>query len=218
MTGKIYYKRNLPHFQPSDSIYFVTFRLVNSLPKNVVEELRNENRKFQTEVNMLKDYNKKRKLIENHRKQYFLKFDQLLDKNNKGSLWLKEDKIAAIVSESIHYRNGKKYDLLSYCIMPNHVHILFDVTRFAESSRNSVSTYNLVKLMQGLKIHTAIESNKILNRAGQFWHHESYDHIIRDSNELVNTVNYILQNPVKAGFVSDYKDWKWTYMKENLFK
>lgn len=202
MSGKLYYKRNLPHFQPSNSIYFVTFRLTNSIPKNVIKELKLE---FERIKNT------------NIGKEYFLKFDQLLDTSDTGSLWLKTNDVAEIISQAIHYRDQKEYDLFCYCIMPNHVHMIFDVTRFAESSsRNSVSTYNLAKLMQNLKKYTALESNKVLKRTGQFWHHESYDHVIRDNKELENTIIYVIQNPVKAGLVTDYKKWRWSYLKETL--
>ena len=202
MPEKLYYKRNLPHFQPSNSIYFVTFRLSNSLPKNVIKELKLE---FERIKNT------------NIGQEYFLKFNQLLDTSDTGSLWLKTNDVAEIISQAIHYRDQKEYDLYCYCIMPNHVHIIFDVTRFAESSsRNSVSTYNLAKLMQNLKKYTALESNKVLKRTGQFWHHESYDHVIRDNKELENTIIYVIQNPVKAGLVTDYKKWRWSYLKETL--
>lgn len=38
MNG-VYYKRNLPHYQPGNTDYFVTFRLANSLPKKVIDNL-----------------------------------------------------------------------------------------------------------------------------------------------------------------------------------
>jgi hypothetical protein len=43
MEDKIFYKRNLPHYQPPFATYFVTFRLANSLPRHIIEELKKEN-------------------------------------------------------------------------------------------------------------------------------------------------------------------------------
>ena len=70
--------------------------------------------------------------------------------------------------------------------------------------------------MQSLKRHTGRESNKIINRLGSFWHEESYDHIVRNERELININNYIMNNPVKAGLVSNADDWKNRYSKLRL--
>ena len=42
-----------------------------------------------------------------------------------GPLWLGEPRIAELVREALHYRDGKVYRLDAFCIMPNHVHIVF---------------------------------------------------------------------------------------------
>ena len=62
-----------------------------------------------------------------------------------------------------------------------------------------------------LKGVTARECNKILNRSGAFWHHESYDHVVRNIDELRRIVNYVLLNPVKANLVENREEWKWSY-------
>lgn len=62
-----------------------------------------------------------------------------------------------------------------------------------------------------------MKANLILNRTGAFWQNESYDHVIRDNEELRFTVYYILQNPVKAGFVKNWKEWTWSYCKPEIF-
>ena len=118
--------------------------------------------------------------------------------------------------------------------MPNHVHIVLKpiVERFADAShveslrRNSKnrsdeehnhdSFYILTDILQNYKKYTARMSNLILNRTGQFWQHESYDHVIRDQDELNRIINYVLQNPVKAGLVENPEDWKWSYYKREF--
>jgi putative DNA methylase len=49
--------------------------------------------------------------------------------------------------------------------------------------------------------------NKVLGRSGQLWQHESYDHWVRDDDELERVVDYISDNPVKAGLVENAYDW-----------
>ena len=70
--------------------------------------------------------------------------------------------------------------------------------------------------MQSLKRHTSRESNKIVNRTGTFWHEESFDHIVRDKEELKRIIDYIMSDPVRAEFVKQESDWKWSYCKFRL--
>jgi len=191
--------------------------LAGSLPKLVIEELRND-------IEPLKHSNitEKHKSKQIHRK-YFERFDTLLGNNSNGPSWLKEPNIAVIVKEAIHYHENKLYSLLAYCIMPNHVHMLIEpLVKNSEkdrdegghiNGRDSVSTYNVTKILSSLKKHTALCANRALNRNGAFWQHESYDHVIRDSDELERTIWYILYNPVRAGFVKEPDNWEWSYCK-----
>jgi REP element-mobilizing transposase RayT len=70
--------------------------------------------------------------------------------------------------------------------------------------------------MHSIKRHTAYEANLILNRSGDFWQHESYDHIVRDDAEFERIVKYVLYNPVKADLVKEQADWKWSYCKHGM--
>jgi putative transposase len=91
----------------------------------------------------------------------------------------------------------------TYCIMPNHVHVLLQPLT-SETQRPTDETHEdgeredsksvLGVIMHSLKSYTAHEANKILRREGQFWQHESYDHWIRDDDELERVVNYIMAN------------------------
>ncbi|HUR98602.1 MAG TPA: hypothetical protein VMZ26_11110 [Pyrinomonadaceae bacterium] len=65
--------------------------------------------------------------------------------------------------------------------------------------------------MKSIKGYTAREANKILNRKGSFWEAESYDHEVADDEEFNRIVRYVLNNPVKAGLVKDWRDWKWNW-------
>ncbi|MGH9765501.1 MAG: hypothetical protein ACREDR_27685, partial [Blastocatellia bacterium] len=58
--------------------------------------------------------------------------------------------------------------------------------------------------------------NVALGRTGAFWQHESFDRVIRDEDEFDRTIRYVLNNPVKAGLVGYWKDWKWNYCRPEL--
>jgi putative transposase len=197
-----FYRRRLPHIQVAGSTYFVTFRLKNSLPKNVLEKLAEESAR-------IKDLPLNK--IDSAYHDWFGKYDEYLDQVLCGEEFLKNEQIADLVAESIHYRDGNIYDLVAFCIMPNHVHLVFMPLEKAKDV-----FYSLSEILQSLKRHTARQSNLILGRSGAFWQDESYDHIVRDEAELERIAKYIINNPVKAGLVDGPTKWKWTYCKYSL--
>ena len=74
--------------------------------------------------------------------------------------------IAKLVAESIDYRDNREYELITYTIMPNHVHIVFTpiVTRFAESRKNVITQINEDSDFVESAIRPAIEINPLINR------------------------------------------------------
>jgi REP element-mobilizing transposase RayT len=93
--------------------------------------------------------------------------------------------------------DGVRYDLFSWVVMPNHSHFL--LTRFED--------WELEQLMHSHKSYTAHQANKLLNRTGKFWMEEYFDRYIRNADHFRNAVNYIENNPVKAGLCSKPSDW-----------
>jgi REP element-mobilizing transposase RayT len=209
-----FYRRHLPHYQPEAAKYFTTFRLAGSLPKEVIERLQKEREESGQYLSGIDDDKKRIESFRQLRQEYFEKFDSLLDGSSTGPVWLKEESIASIVAEAIQFRNRKKYDLIAYCIMPNHVHLIFDLNERHE--RVGDSPYLVTNILRDLKKFAARESNRVLHRNGEFWQHESYDHVIRNGEELERMIWYVLYNPVKAGLVDLWEKWKWSYVKEGF--
>lgn len=205
---KVFYERHLPHYQPSGETFFITYRLHDSLPVSVIRQLQAE---FFEEEQMIKQKTGNAKQLKRQsyqlQKKYFGKFDKLLDSNPSEPFWLKNFEIAQAVVCSLHYLATKYFDLWACCIMPNHVHVLLTLNESAPM---------LYEIMQKHKRFTAMEANKILGRQGQFWARESYDHVVRKGGEFGRILAYILENPVKAGFVKDWQKWLWTYIDPSL--
>lgn len=144
--------------------------------------------------------------IQRSHKIYFGKFDSLLDKAESGPLWLKDERIANIIKNALHFFDEKEYDLITYCIMANHVHVVIKLRR------NGIPLY---RIMQSIKRFTSKEANKILKRTGEtFWQAESYDHLIRNSAELRRVIAYVVNNPVKAGLVKNWEEWIFSFVKD----
>ena len=200
------YERNLPHIQPPGAILFVTFRLAGSLPGAVLQRLREEAARVEVELAALEDEDERRQRAYREQRCLFGKWDNMLDGATAGPQWLKDECVAREVCDSLHHRDGNVYNLDCFCVMPNHVHVVF-APRPAENGGYRA----LSSIMHSLKRYTAGRANEILGREGQFWQHESYDHAVRDAAELGRIRRYVCNNPVKAGLVDDADDWPWTY-------
>jgi putative transposase len=135
--------------------------------------------------------------------------DRYLDEARCGPTWLLREEIAALVTGSILYAetNMRFYELHAWVIMSNHVHL--------RVSPNVPQR----RFPQSIKGYTAREANKILNRTGEpFWQAESYDHWVRDSQEMDRIRKYIEQNPVRAGLVAAPELYRWSsaYVGEDM--
>jgi putative transposase len=211
-----FYRRNLPHYQPPYSQFFVTFQLAGSIPARVFVQFKDEQKLAMQAVQRDQADNGTEKRPGNSRNSTFTRFDALLDGAKTGPMWLRDDRIALLVKNAMHFRDGKVFNLHAYCIMPNHVHLVVDMDGFpctSSKTRDGVSRYIVTDAIASLKKLTAGEANRILHRSGAFWQHESYDHVVRNGKELQRIINYVLNNPVKAGLVPNVGDWKWSYSK-----
>lgn len=201
------YKRNLPHIQPPGATFFITFRLAGSLPKSVVKQWNRE----QAWLSHLAETNftHYQKVRIDYERKWFAKFESLLDESTTGPVWLRQDRIASLIAESLHHRDGKVYRLDAFTIMANHVHTVIKPLKIIGTE----DYYSLAKIMQSLKGFTARRANSVLGREGEFWAHESYDHWIRNATERQKIVAYVLNNPVKAHCVNRWQEWNWSYRR-----
>jgi putative DNA methylase len=237
MSTEIITRRRLPHWYVPGAAHFVTYRLADTLPAAVRAEL-NARRDRLLEQPLPEGISISEHRLRVH-KQLFAAYDDYLDRNCDVR-WLEEPRVAAVVRSNLYHHDGAKYDLLAYCIMPTHVHVLLRPTpeeithwqhtlqrrarcqRAADGSSEFLDESEqppvgeqpdklspLARIMHSLKSYTANEANKILKREGRFWQKESYDHWVRDDDELERIVNYIRANPVKAGLRDRHEDWFW---------
>ena len=203
---KPFYSKALPHIQPPGAILFVTYRLAGSIPQAVVRQLLQERATREREIMRLTDSEKQRAQLQVMHKQLFGQWDTVLDKGKNGPMWLREQAVAQIVADSLHYLDGERYTLDCYTIMSNHVHVVFQPLEEADGAYHA-----LPRIMHSLKGFTATKANRLLGRSGAFWQHESYDHVVRNEDALHRIRRYILDNPVKAGLIDDPDEWPWSY-------
>ena len=96
----------------------------------------------------------------------------------------------------------KTYKFYCFCftIMNNHVHMIIQTPQ----------EDNISLIMQVINKNIATKCNKALNRKGHFWGERFHSVLIKDEEQLINTLVYLNLNPVKAGLVYDPKDWAWS--------
>lgn len=180
----------LPHFDGGEICQFITFRLFDSMPQNVLErwklELENEEKEvFEQEL---------RKKIEGY-----------LD-SGYGSCFLKNEGVAEIVQNALFHLEGEKFKLIAWVIMPNHIHLLL----------KPLPNISLTTIMQSIKGFSAYQSNKLLGRKGSFWQKDYFDRYIRHEKHYWATIAYIENNPVKANLCQNAQDWKFGSAKYRL--
>ena len=171
----------LPHFDGIEIPQFITFHLADSMPRKVILGWQNE-----------------LKLVQDERQRLLLmrRVEKYLDQGY-GKAFLKDLRVATMVQNSLLKFDGLRYRLFAWVVMPNHVHSL--MKRFED--------YELKDLLHSLKSYTAHEANKILHRSGKFWIDDYFDRYTRNEKHFCKTIEYIENNPVKAGLCEKPCDW-----------
>jgi REP element-mobilizing transposase RayT len=165
---------HLPHWEADDCSYFVTFRLRDSLPREAVVQLMRERER------LLAKATSATQRMEVCR-AFGWQLDAFLDAGH-GSGILREH--GGIVAQALKHFDRERYELLSWCVMPNHVHVLLHVPGRAE----------LDSILHSWKSYTAHEIG-----LGVIWAREYFDRLIRGPKEMEETAAYIRANPEKAG-------------------
>jgi REP element-mobilizing transposase RayT len=183
----------LPHWTAEPGCYFVTFRLADSLPRKVLDAYLMEREEIIREAaSMNRDLTAEEIARLDH--LYGERVERFLD-SGAGSCRLSDPRIAELVKGALQFFDGQRYMLVAWCIMPNHVHVVFTVA----------PNHGLSDILHSWKSFTAHRATRLLGLTGEFWQREYYDRLIRDEEEYAAIVNYVLENPVRAGLT----DWPW---------
>ena len=182
---------NLPHWNGRYIPHSVTFRLHDSVPDDVIATWK---RDLQNSDNS------------QEQKKLYKRIERYSDEGY-GECWLREDRIAQCVDDSLLHFDGDRYELHAWVIMPNHVHVLVTV----------VGDRKLSDVVHSWKSYTAQEANRMLGRSGTFWMSDYHDRYIRNHEHFQNAVKYIEWDPVRADLCDEPEAWRWgsAYHKSN---
>jgi len=179
----------LPHFDSVNVTQHVTFHLSDSLPQTVLQRLDAE----------LKSFPKAKRDIERRKK-----IEAWIDAGH-GSCILRDPAIASMVQKSLLTFDALRYRLLAWVVMPNHVHVLFQ----------PIDGWTVAKIVASWKKFTARQIFDDRRNRGEasdasVWHREYWDRFIRDHTHLLQAIEYIHNNPVKAALVKTPESWPWS--------
>jgi len=205
------YHCHLPHWRQDGVLYFLTFRLGDSIPASVLKAWEEDRRRFlaahgidarltpaQREAQYLQIPDGIRRAYEHEElRSFHVEWDRC-----HGACLLRRPEAAEILASALRFHHGERLHCGDFVIMPNHVHWL--VAPYPEQK--------LEDLCQSVKRYSAARINEIAGRTGKLWQHENFDHIVRNGRELSGIREYIRDNPVKARlrageFVYHKADW-----------
>jgi REP element-mobilizing transposase RayT len=199
LTAGFHSRDHLPHLKKEGGSYFVTFRLVGTLPSPVVQELKQERERILRHAMAAK-----RPLTWQEQEEllcwYSNRVDGYLDAG-QGECHLRRPEIAKLVADALRFFDGQRYDLHGWVVMPNHVHVVV-WPRPPET---------LSRVLHSWKSFTSNKANQLLVRTeSTFWQRESYDHLIRDEDDHARCMAYTVNNPVSARLCERAEDWPWS--------
>ncbi len=177
-------RNHLPHWDAGRITCFITFRLADSLPADLLAAWR-------VERDAWLEHHPKPWPPETeaaYHKRFSTRIDQALDAGH-GSCLLRAKEAAAFVSDTLTRCDAVDYLLHSWVIMPNHVHVL--VSPFPGKP--------LAGMVAGWKRFSATRIHKESGATGALWQKDYFDRLIRDWNHFINVARYIRRNPEKAG-------------------
>ena len=187
-------RRNLPHWDQGQKLYFVTFRLSDSIPEKAIDELAQQRDEWM--------HLNKNATTEQAKQTYYRLFNRKLERwldDCHGCCVLANRSCGEIVAKTIRHFDRHKYRLDHWVIMPNHVHALLLV----------LPGYSIKKMLHSWKSYSANQINQHLGHCGQLWRSESFDCIVRNALQLEKFRWYIIENAKKANNKALLSTEKW---------
>jgi REP element-mobilizing transposase RayT len=159
--------------------------------------------------------------------EHLLKIEDVRERRTKledyldlgtGECWLRDPRIAKLTEAALRHFHNDRYELLAWCVMPNHVHVLVDVQKTP-----------LWKIVQNWKVRVENQARKLTaperrapsrpvpktdsgepRRCSALrlkWQREYWDTFMRDEEQERMAIHYIENNPVKAKLCRTAEEW-----------
>ncbi|HUG20560.1 MAG TPA: transposase [Planctomycetaceae bacterium] len=190
------YQRHLPHWRQDGATYFVTFRLIDSLPQEKLDFLK----RIRTEWERTHPAHHNEADWTALAREITTRAEGWLDEGY-GVCHFRERKWADELKERLFHFQEDRYLISCWAIMPNHCHLV--IRPFDDEP--------LEDLVGAMKRHSARRINRELSLNGAVWEQEFYDRIIRDEEHLWRVIQYIGRNPRKSGLQHEEPWRRWMH-------
>ncbi len=178
-----FYSRHLPHWRQDGATYFVTFRLNDALPPDVLEELKRLRHDWELKC----PHPRYEKQWEDYSRTLTQKSEACLDQGY-GACPFREIENAELLRTALtHYQTTRCF-VSCLTVMPNHAHAIM-------KPHKGFSLEQTLKLIKGYVSRVINVKNQT---SGSLWEQESYDRIIRDCQHLDKVIQYIGRNGTRA--------------------
>jgi RecG-like helicase/REP element-mobilizing transposase RayT len=119
-----------------------------------------------------------------------------------------------IVLDALRHFHDERYELFAACVMPDHVHFLFQPWPKRDEEGEALF-WSLSELLHSIKSFSAHQINVNEKKSGGVWERESFDRYIRSDRDLEEKFHYILRNPWDAGIAGQNEDYAWVWTQED---
>ena len=119
------------------------------------------------------------------------------------------------VLNAFKHFHGKRYELFAVCIMPDHIHVLFQPMIKDRDVAGKAEFWKLDEQMHSIKSFTANEINRLENAGGTtVWEMEYHDRLMRSDADVQEKFQYICDNPWTGQVVAPDEDYAWLWTGE----
>jgi REP element-mobilizing transposase RayT len=201
LRSGIHTRGYLPHVKREGASYFVTFRLADSLPKEMLLKFESEKAE---RLRRLEEFGKGGEALNDSKEEIARDFRRQVERyldRGAGACHLRRAEIADLVAATLPHFHSIRYILQDWVVMPNHVHAIVW----------PMPNYLLGDILKSWKQFTSRRAKKLVGMGEEsFWQLESYDHWIRSDEEKARIARYIRNNPVTVGLCACQEDWRWS--------
>jgi REP element-mobilizing transposase RayT len=119
-----------------------------------------------------------------------------------------------VLRSAVRGHERGQYELYVACIMPDHVHLLFEPQPKEIGVEGQSVFWSLSEILQGIKSSTAHRINNERGASGSVWEKESSDRLIRSETDLQEKFAYICRNPWDSNVAEQNEDYPWLWTQE----
>ena len=127
-----------------------------------------------------------------------------------------DDKIKEILLDNLNYYTNKyQYKLISYVIMPEHIHFIIYDNKEVEPNKfmrdyKKYTSYKIIEKLKSDKNDDLLYRLKKEDDHYNIWMRGYRNFPIYNENIMKQKIEYIHKNPVKRGLVNNIKDYKYS--------